>query len=554
MTIKVLSDTALLIELARQPDSGVRRQVRALMSLVEGLGWPEVSEIVPAATSLAIYIKRTGKWLVVAARLEEVLSGELTGGPSDTPEREKTIEVCYRGESAPDLDRVSQAVGLSPEEIIKRHTAPTYTVLAIGFAPGFPYLAGLDPRLHCPRLPTPRVSVPRGSVGIGGEQTGIYPLELPGGWNLIGRTHQSLFDAEAVEPAWLQVGDQVRFEAVEALPDARPNSKPPRTIHSTPPEDIAGVEVMDGGAQTTVQDLGRHSYLALGVTESGAVNRRALRIANLLVGNDDNAAALEWVMRGPKLRFHDTRLVVITGTLVRQVPFARPFVVTAGTVLDLTKLTEAGRGILAISGGLAVRQVLGSGATHLSGRFGGWEGRAVRPGDLLPLLPPRAKAATAGWRILPTWVGGAAEPVAAIRVIKGPEAANFGPTGWDGLLGQAWEIRSDSNRMGIRLAGEEVLPEEKLEMVSQPVATGTIQVPPGGQPIVLMVDRQTLGGYPRIASVVTVDLAVLAQVPLGGRIRFVETTLAEAEEMRLGEERELGLLKAALSSRLDFAV
>ncbi len=553
MSIKVLSDTALLVEVTQELDPAGLRRVQLLTLRIQEEEWPEVAAVVASATALAVYIRRPYSWQKIAARLEDHLAEEIEDEALPDPPREKTIPVCYQGEFAPDLDRVSQAVNLPAEEVVKRHTAPTYTVLAVGFAPGFPYLSGLDPELHCPRLPIPRVRVPRGAVGIGGAQTGIYPLELPGGWNLIGRTDQSLFEPKAAEPSWLRVGDQVRFEAVDSLAEQEIDSGTPFPMDPLDSDGGAGLEVLDGGAQTTVQDLGRVAHLALGVTEGGAVNRRGLRIANMLVGNELGAAALEWAMRGPKLKFHDDRLVVVTGTLVRQVPFARPFVVRAGEVLDLTKLTEPGRGILAISGGIDVPVVLGSRSTHLSGRFGGWHGRALRRGDQLPLGSVCATGTTPGWWILPTWVGGAEDPVIKIRILKGPEADDFGDEGWAKLVGGVWEIRSDSNRMGIRLAGDEIQPLKAREMISQPVATGTIQIPANGQPIALMADRQTLGGYPRIASIIAVDMAIMAQVPAGGRIQFVETTLERAEFLRHIETRQLGLLQAASRSRLEFS-
>ncbi|GAB5560549.1 MAG: urea amidolyase family protein [Synoicihabitans sp.] len=551
MTIRVLSDTALLIQVPGDPSEATLRQVRALGTRIVDSRWKGVKSIVPAANSIAIYIRRPAQWLRVAALIEELL-GEVIESeePTDSTE-ERVIPVCYREEFAPDMKRVSRALNLPVDEIIERHCAPTYTVMAVGFAPGFPYLSGLDPQLHCPRLPSPRVRVPVGAVGIGGSQTGVYPLELPGGWNLIGRTSLKLFDPTAEHPALLKVGDKVRFESVEELVIDSPRTRPPLSIESTPPDEIAGIEVIDPGAQTTVQDLGRPSGAITGVTEGGAMNRRALRIANLLVGNDEELAAMEWVMRGPRLRFHQRCLVAITGTLAREVPFARPFVVEAGEELDLTKLTEPSRGILAVSGGIDVPVVLDSRSTHLSGRFGGWDGRALRRGDLLPVGANGATDVSPGWRILPTWVGGSVEAIAPIRVLTGPESGAFSSEAWAKFLNTIWTIKPDSNRMGIRLTGDKIEPTAPIEMVSQPVDVGTIQIPASGEPIVLMADRQTLGGYPRLASVIAVDLAILAQVPLGQRIRFVETDLKTAEALRHEEDRQLALMRAAIKPRLS---
>ncbi len=551
MTIRVLSDTSLLIQVPGEPSEATLRRVGALSARISEAEWTGIKALVSAPNSLAIYIRRPSAWLRVAAQIEEILDEELESELESEPPREQVIPVCYKEHYAPDIKRVSQALNLSVEEIVERHSDPTYTVMAVGFAPGFPYLAGLDPLLHCPRLPSPRIRVPVGAVGIGGSQTGVYPLELPGGWNLIGRTDQRLFDPTAADPAWLRVGDKVRFESVEKIALESSGTRPPLTIDSTPPEDIAGIEVIDPGAQTTVQDLGRPSGAIVGVTEGGAMNRRAMRIANILVGNEDGLAVLEWALRGPKLRFHDSRLVAITGTLAREVPFARPFLVEAGEVLDLTKLTEPGRGILAISGGIEVPVVLDSRSTHLSGKFGGWDGRALRRGDLIPIGAGHTKSASAGWRILPTWVGGSVDAVPQIRVLPGLEVNQVSREAWNTFLTTVWTLQPHSNRMGIHLSGETIKPHTEFEMVSQPVDVGTIQIPPSGQPIVLMADRQTLGGYPRLASVIAVDLAILAQVPLGGRIHFVETTLQTAENLRHREDRQLGLMRAAVKPRLQ---
>ena len=171
MTIKVLSDTALLVEVTTEPDQDGLRQVQLLISQIQEENWPGVAAVVPSPTAFAVYIRRPESWFSVASRLKELLDAGNQTDSEPEPPRERVIPVCYRGEYAPDLERVALAVNLSAEEVIERHTAAAYTVLAVGFAPGFPYLAGLDAQLHCPRLPSPRVRVPKGAVGIGGSQT-----------------------------------------------------------------------------------------------------------------------------------------------------------------------------------------------------------------------------------------------------------------------------------------------------------------------------------------------------------------------------------------------
>lgn len=556
MTIKVLGDTALLVELAAGVGEEPFDRVQFAAQLIRAAAWPEVLEVVPARTALAVHLRRTARWAVVArqvsALLESRLATESTCPAVAGPVQE--IAVCYGAACGPDLAEVAKITGLSPEAVVALHAEPTYRVEVIGFAPGFPYLRGLPESLRCPRRRTPRTRVQPGSVGIGGGQTGIYPQALPGGWNLIGRTAEPLFDPWAASPCRLQPGATVRFRPVAEAEFAaawqqRQQSAP---LHRSKPGVTAGagVEVVQAGLQTTVQDAGRNGAQAWGVTEGGAVDRRALRLANLMVGNPADAAVLEWAIQGPRLRFQDRRVVATAGAIAAGVPFGRPFVVAAGEELDMSRVPVGCRGVLAISGGVDVAPVLGSRGTHLLAGFGGWEGRALKAGDVLPLGTARTQDLRAGWMVSPALSQPVTGETPEVRILRGPEGDAFAGPMWGALLSDVYRARSQSDRMGLRLMGTPLSPRAPLEIVSQPVAAGTIQVPADGQPIVLLADRQSLGGYPRIANVISVDLPVLAQIPPGGSVRFVETTLAEAEALRLAEERDFGLFHTALQGRL----
>jgi len=551
MTIKLLGDLAFLVEVAARPDLDAGTKVLQLCDHLESGRIPSVLEIVPGLTTIGVYFAAGERHAKAAAWLQEALTDwtKAAARASDSS-RLREIPVQYGGWAGPDLERVAQAVGMSPAEVIERHSRRTYRVAALGFVPGFPYLTGLDPELACPRLPHPRTSVPAGSVGIGGEQTGVYPHASPGGWNLIGTTDQILFDPHAEVPSLLRAGDEVKFVPVDRIA-AKPI--PQDQISDPIGEGVDYIEVIAGGVQATVQDLGRWGSQGLGVSVGGAVNARAAAVANLLVGNPRGAAFIEWALRGPKLRLSAPRLVTITGVPVEGYPFACPFIVRAGETLDLTGGGAGGRGYLALSGGIDVPEVLSGRGTHLGAGFGGGVGRALREGDQIPLGAAAAISAQRGWRIDPMWAGASLLDPLPIRIIRGPEQAAMGEEAWQRMLAQSFSISPDSNRMGIRLDGEALAMAERPEMVSQPVAEGTVQLPPGGRPVVLMADRQTLGGYPRIAVVIAADLAELAQAPFGRKISFVEVSADEAEEWRLAGERDLSFLSTSVRSRLSFA-
>ena len=556
MMIKVLSDTALLVESSSSGAGDALDWVTRAAAALRDLGEAGISELVPALNAIGIHLRPEAHWAHVAKRVRECLEGMsvIAPEPPETVARVVEIPVCYGAEMGPDLGQVARQVGLSEADVIARHVAAEYRVQAIGFAPGFPYLSGLDPSLACPRRETPRTRVEAGSVGIGGAQTGIYPLSSPGGWQIIGRTPLRLFDLQRAQPALLQAGnrlcfrsiDRAEFEHMQANTD-----REPRAEGSIPAEPPSGtfVEVVHGGVQTTVQDEGRPGYQSMGVTEGGAVDRRALRLANLMVGNDAGAAVLEWPSQGPRLRFQEQRICVVMGAIATGVPFGRPFVVEAGETLDLSRVPVGFRGVLAVAGGFQVPSVLGSRSTHLGARFGGWEGRALRAGDRLPLGATTVRGVQSGWMVSPSLARPVSGDEAEVRVLRGPEGEAFRLAAWNRLLGECYRVRGNSDRMGVRLEGPKLEPRAPLEMVSQPVVAGTVQVPPDGQPIVLMADRQSLGGYPRIASVISVDLPVLAQIPPGGRVRFVETTLAEAEALRLSQARDFNLFSTAVAGR-----
>lgn len=234
MQITPLGDNALVLEVGTVIDESTHRRVQAAWRALAAAPLPAVSELVPAYTTVTLFYD---PWAAVQAGapaqgVADWLGAQVRARLKNPPKTEKVkpriveIPVCYGGVFGPDLARVAAQARLAPEEVIKRHSKAEYLVYLIGFAPGFPYLGGLPEELHTPRHQKPRMTVPPGSVGIGGEQTGIYPLATPGGWNLIGRTPLRIFRPEENPPVLLAAGDQVRFRAITPEEFSRQEARP----------------------------------------------------------------------------------------------------------------------------------------------------------------------------------------------------------------------------------------------------------------------------------------------------------------------------------------
>ncbi len=525
MTLKALGDSAWLVEFPGESGEAALARVMGLVAALENERPAGVLDVVPSFDSLAVrfdeadgleILEWIGSVVVVADRWIE---GE-----------EREIPVCYGGVHGPDLEELAERTGLSVAEVIARHSSAVYTVAAVGFSPGFPYLLGLPECLRVPRRETPRLAVPAGSVAVAGGQAGIYPFASPGGWHVLGRTDAGLFDPLAARPALLRSGDRVRFVAVEALEAA---VEIPRAA------EISGerwIEVIEPGALTTVQDLGRPGHESSGVSPGGAVDRHALRVANLMVGNEEGAAALEICMSGPVLKFHAETTVALVGAT------GKSRRVAAGETVDFSKLTGDVRACLAVAGGLGVPEVLGSAATDLRAGFGGFHGRGLRAGDRLAFCEAGEVPRCGDWHV------GREDRISEVelRFLPGVQQHWFSDAARLRFRSEAYQLTPRSDRMGARLAGGALELAEPREMVSQPVACGSVQVPPDGQPIILLAERQTIGGYPQIGHVISVDLPKLARAWPGTSLRFREVTWEESRELLWREERDFASLRTGL--------
>lgn len=304
------------------------------------------------------------------------------------------------------------------------------------------------------------------------------------------------------------------------------------------------ITVIRAGMLTTVQDLGRTGHRAAGVPLCGAMDPFAARAANLLVGNAPDAAVLECTLVGPELGFPAEAVVAVTGASFGGIPGWRTLTMKPGEILKLGAAVHGCRGYIAVAGGIEVPRVLGSRSTYLRGRLGGLAGRALQDGDVLP-VPPAVRRVADHWRIderiLPRY-----SALPTVRVTPGAQADEFGRV----LFDTEFKVMTQSDRMGLRLGGARLVRIGGGELISSPVAPGTVQIPPDGQPIVLMADAQTIGGYPKAAHVISADLPLVAQLRPGDRLRFVETSMAEAQRAMKARDHVLALLHEGLAQKI----
>ena len=309
------------------------------------------------------------------------------------------------------------------------------------------------------------------------------------------------------------------------------------------------LHVIKPGMLTTVQDRGRWGFQSRGVPVAGPMDLCSHRLANALVGNPPDHATLEITLLGPEIVFGDERRVAVGGARFEltvnsyEAPCDRAFVVPAGGRLRFGRRERGARAYLAVDGGIDVPPVLGSRATHLISAMGGLDGRPLRAGDRLP-LGVRARNPGRSLR--------AAEPIvplpeghARIRVLAGPQADYFAADALDVLQSASYTISPKSDRMGFRLDGPALTHARGADIISDATPLGVLQVPASGLPILLMADRQTAGGYPKIATVITADIGLAGQLGPGDAIAFVVCSEREALAALIAQERALMAVEAA---------
>ena len=540
MRIAPLGDTAVVLHSSSLlPTDKLLIRIRSISDSIAGAGLPAVIDVVPSPDRVTVIYDP-----LQITDIKELLStlAQLADQSADLPliPRYHEIPVCYGGDQGPDLAALCCQHAIDPDKLIQAHSTPDYLVTAIGFVPGFPYLAGLPEWLTTPRLATPRAVVPAGSVGIGGSQTGIYPFATPGGWHLLGRTSLPLFDPAAKQPNRLAIGDRVRFRSShDPFVEPPPHSA---SAHLGQPT----FTVLDPGLLTSVQDLGRPGQRSAGVPTSGAVDSFSARLANLVVGNPESAAVLEFSLVGPTLQFETDTIVALAGGTLQSLPTLRPFPMKAGERLALGHLTAGCRGYLAVAGGINVPSIMNSRSTYLPAVLGGLNGRLLKGGDPLAAGQSVVRPITGSWQLDPR-LSALPDPGATCTLRYIPTAELTIPC--DRLERVIFGVTSRSDRMGLRLSGS--LPAQASSGVSRAVVPGTIQLPPDGHPILLLADAQTIGGYPVLGQVIAADLPLAGQLRSGNMIRLKPTSLHTAHKLLRKQHDTLATVRRGLASCIE---
>lgn len=517
--VGLFGDSAILVDAASVDPSELAHALRGL---------DDVEEVVPGAV-ICVRVAQ-GRARAVATKAEAVVR-EVRGtnrsatrsaqGPSPPP-RQVEIHVAFDG---PDLGEVAESSGMSEIQVVEALTRARLRVAYLGFAPGFAYVTGLpEPLANLARRATPRTSVRAGSVGVAGGYLGIYPQSSPGGWNLVGHTDAQMFDPDTPPYSTLQPGDILKLSSASHIGPAPTSDK---TYMRPRSDSDRRIIVEEPGVLTMLQDGGRIGLAHLGVPRAGPADPDSMRLANLVAGNPQHCGVLETTVRGPTLRFHDKAHAVVFGAELeldgRAVEPGVVVEVSAGGRLRIGASREL-RGYLAVSGGIGGPELFGSCSSDLLSGLG--PGR-LRAGDELSIGEsghPRgyALALLRG----PT-----------VRVLPGPEPVD--PESLADWASGPFEVSPESNRVGVRLMGSRPLELRAAHRGSYGMVPGAVQIPPSGDPIVLLCDHATMGGYPVVATVISADLGVIAQRRPGDPVQFEVVEPDQAIEARNALDRQL---------------
>lgn len=309
-----------------------------------------------------------------------------------------------------------------------------------------------------------------------------------------------------------------------------------------------GILIQKGGPLTTVQDTGRVGYQDMGFAESGAMDKRALKLANLLLGNGEKDAALEVTMMGPSFVFEEANCFVLTGADMgaklngAPLEMDRVYAARAGDKVEFppARPRQGLRSYIGFAGGLDLPLLMGSRSTYLKGKMGGLEGRGLKAGDRIGFLAPKATLPNLEKRRAPQdFEAVYSGRQTTLRVVLGPQDDCFSQEGIWEFIAREYTVTPNSDRMGIRLEGPAIEHCAKADIISDGIACGAIQVPKDGKPIIMMADRQSTGGYTKIANVITADLPKAAQRMIGDRVRFEVVTVQQAQQLLRQEEAAL---------------
>lgn len=316
-----------------------------------------------------------------------------------------------------------------------------------------------------------------------------------------------------------------------------------------------GIRILNGGFLTTVQDMGRYGSQETGMAVSGVMDTRAAALADILVGNDENEAVLEVTMMGPIMEFTEDELIAVTGGDLgakvdgNPLPRYEAVLIKAGQTVSFGGMYGGSRAYMAFAGGLDVPVVMGSRSTNLKAKIGGIEGRKLGAGDEIGFRSPKTWLPNMAARklLLPELFS----REHTLRVVMGPQDDCFTEEGISTFLGSAYTISNEYDRMGCRMEGPVIAHKNGGDIITDGISFGAVQVPSHGNPIVMMADHQTTGGYTKIANVISVDLPVLAQCMPGMKIHFEKVTVDEAQALYCKEKEEFDALAKKLNTPVE---
>ncbi len=492
-------------------DVDVNRAVQALTARLLERPLAGVTDVVPSYTNVYLEYDETRVRRERVRRWAEASSSDAAAA---RPRRYVEIPVDYHG---PDLAEIATRTGMREQDVIARHAGRAYHVFALGFTPGFPYMGLVEPALRLPRRATPRARVSAHAVAMANEQTGVYPSASPGGWHLLGTALVPVYDPHRPEPFLLRPGDEVRFVSVPPGP-APPEREPLSLLPRAPQRPC--LEVVEPGFCDLVVDRGRLLMGRFGLARGGPVDAWSAAQANALIGNTARAATVEFTLRGPTLVARSAGVAGFAGWGMQPLRNGEPLdcfsavVFAPGDVIGFRPLPFGARGYLALPGGVESDRFAHSATVDLRAGIG----RPLAPDDVLGANAP-CDTARAVPRASAAIVALGPEPF-PLRIVRGPQATTEALAV---LCERPFVVRA-ADRMGVRLAGAAV---PGGEVLSEATGLGAIQITPDGDPIVLLHDRGTLGGYAKPAVIDPRDLARVGQLLPGQRVGF---HLARREE------------------------
>jgi KipI family sensor histidine kinase inhibitor len=506
----------------------------ALYNQLHSMKFKGIKDLIPAAKTILVFFNELETNFTTLMACIQSLKANSS---YELHTQEVIIPIRYTGE---DLIQVAELQGLSVAEVIQKHQQSVWNVAFIGFAPGFAYLTSPDrPFTDIPRLSVPRKKIPSGSLGLAGQYSGIYPKDSPGGWQLIGTTNEKMWDLQRQNPALLLPGMTVHFEDVTHQPITV--SVPKKILPKIKPQSADALfTVTAPSLQMLIQDEGRLNQSKIGVGGAGAMDLSAMHSANRIVGNPTQTAVVEVLNGGLKAKVHRSTVIAVTGAISTiHIKFSdgqtanfgsyQAIALDEGDEFFIQTPTAGLRNYLAVRGGLAVEPILQSASFDSLAVLGP---EPLKVGDTLyqaQVETSHISVTEIAKQNLPK-----AGDVVELDIVMGPRTDWFDADSIQRLCQQTWLVTQESNRVGLRLLGEQPLVRKiNRELESEGTCIGALQIPPNGQPVLFMNDHPLTGGYPVIACVAKHHLDLVAQIPAGCQLKFrkiAEFTNLENEE------------------------